>query len=107
MKLNNQGKNHPMYGRRGKDSPMYGKNPEDYMSEEAVKEKRQNQSIAGKKRWEDPKERQKQSEKNKGEKNPAYGRTWMNNGYVRAYPKTQGEIERYLERGYVFGYKLK
>lgn len=99
MKLNNQGKNHP----------MYGKNPEDYMSEEAVKEKRQNQSIAGKKRWEDPKERQKQSEKNKGEKNPAYGRTWMNNGINSVFLKTQEEIEHYIELGYDFGriYKRK
>ena len=31
----------------------------------------------------------------------------MNNGYVRVYPKTQEEIDHYLELGYSIGYKLK
>lgn len=47
-----------------------------------------------------------QSEKKKAEKNPAYGRTWMNNGITRVYPKTPDEIEHYRKLGYTFGRKL-
>ena len=45
----------------GEKNAMYGKNSEDYMTQEAVIEKRKNQSIAQKKRFEDKKEREKTS----------------------------------------------
>lgn len=74
MKLHNHGENSYWYGKRGKETSMYGKNSEDYMSEEAIKEKRKKQSIAGKKRYEDLEERKKQSERMKGENNPMYNK---------------------------------
>ena len=43
----------------GEKNAMYGKNAEDYMTQEAVIEKRKNQSIAQKKRFKDKKEREK------------------------------------------------
>ena len=43
----------------GEKNAMYGKNAEDYMTQEAVIEKRKNQSIAQKKRFKDKKERDK------------------------------------------------
>ena len=45
----------------GEKNAMYGKNSEDYMTQEAIIEKRKNQSIAQKKRFEDKKEREKTS----------------------------------------------
>lgn len=110
----------------GEKNPMYGKNAEDYMSPEAIKEKRQKQSESQKKRFEDPKERQKCGLP--GEKNPMWGksrskesrqkqskslkgkfkdRPWMNNGIIRVRPKNQEEIDHYSELGYDFGFKLK
>jgi hypothetical protein len=115
MKLHSQGENHPMWNK--------------HHSEEA----KNKQSIAGKKRYEDPKERKKQSEKlsqywsdenNRNEQSiklkefysdpknrkmiadNTTGRTWMNNGYVRAYPKTQEEIDYYTSLGYHPGFKI-
>ena len=44
-KLHTQGEKNPMYRKNGKDNPMYGKNHEDYMSIEAIKEKRRKQST--------------------------------------------------------------
>ena len=45
----------------GEKNAMYGKNSEDYMTKEAIIEKRKNQSIAQKKRFNDKKEREKTS----------------------------------------------
>ena len=97
MKLHNQGENNPMYGKsfseetkekqsdvkKSEKNPMYGKNAEDYMSEAAIKEKRQKQSKAMSKR------------------------PWMNNGIIRVRPKTQEEIDYYTSLGYHPGFKLK
>lgn len=46
--------------------------------------------------------------KYRGEKHPLFGThpTWMNNGIIRVFPRTQEEIEYYRERGYQFGKKL-
>ena len=79
----------------------------------------EHQKLHNNVRFKDPKER----EKFKGEKNPFYNKhhdeemrntlseintdaRWMNNGITRVYA-LKDRIEHYLERGYVFGYKLK
>lgn len=53
--------------------------------------------------------KQKISNNMKGEKHPLFGThpTWMNNGIVRVFPRTQEEIEHYRSLGYDFGFKLK
>ena len=38
----------------------------------------------------------------KGEKNPAFGRKWMNNGIEQIYVK-EDEVEKYMELGFVLG----
>ena len=91
-----------MRGRYGELSPNYGKHPTD-KTKELLR-------IKAKEQWSNPdfvkmiKEQKKCT--NQGEENPAFGRTWMNNGINRAYPKPE-EINYYLEKGYNFGYKLK
>lgn len=76
--LSHKGEKNPMYGRKGKTPWNKGKKGVQQV-------------------W------------NKGENNPNYGThpTWMNNGIVRVFPKTQEEIDHYLDLGYDFGYKLK
>ena len=80
----------------GENHPMYCKNSEDYMTEEAIKEKRQKQSIAGKKRYKDPKERKKTGDVTRN-------CPWMNNGVTECRPKTQEEIYHYINLGYKYG----
>lgn len=71
-------------------------------------ESRLKMSIKTKKRFKDPIERQKQSERVKkvvqGENNPAFGHKWMTNGIDRIYPHIS-ECDKYLELGYHFGMK--
>lgn len=67
---------------KGKNNPMYGKNAEDYMTEEAIREKRR-----------------KYSESMKGvNKN----RKWMNNGSTNVFVK-ESDTEKYLQDGWTFG----
>ena len=57
-----RGENHPLYGIRGKDSHNYGR--------EHTAESKSNMSAAQRKRYSDPKER----DKHRGEKNAFYGK---------------------------------
>lgn len=67
---------------KGEKNPMYGKNSEDFMTEEAIREKRR-----------------KYSESMKGvNKN----RKWMNNGAKNAFV-SENEVGEYIKNGYVFG----
>ena len=62
----------------GEKNAMYGKNAEDYMTQEAIIEKRKNQSIAQKKRFKDKKEREKCG--HHGENHPMYGKGYKISG---------------------------
>ena len=62
----------------GEKNAMYGKNAEDYMTQEAIIEKRKNQSIAQKKRFKDKKEREKCA--SHGESHPMYGKGYKISG---------------------------
>lgn len=60
------------------------------------------EGVTGIKRSEETK--QKISESKQGEKNPAFGRKWMNNKYYKIYAKPEW-IEKLLAKGFEFGYK--
>ena len=67
---------------KGENNPMYGKNSEDFMTEEAIREKRR-----------------KYSESMKGvNKN----RKWMNNGEKNVFV-AENEVDEYIKNGYIFG----
>lgn len=109
-KIHKQGERNPMYGKEPWNKGQHGK-----CSEETKKK----QSELAKKRWEDSKGRKGKEPWNKGKKgknSPNYGEKsvmygthpkWMNNGITRVFPKTQEEIDHYIELGYDFGWKLK
>ena len=88
-------------GLSGENNPMWGKSPSE--------ETRKRQSEVMKRRYEDPKARQKTSEAlNRPEGKVKIcdrnkNRRWMNNGINSVFLKTQEEIEHYRELGYIFG----
>lgn len=75
----------------GENNPMFGKSSWDFMSEDDKK-----------KRYE------KIKENNKGERNPAFGRTWMYHPQLnkRKYAKPE-EVDILLDLGYVIGQNFK
>lgn len=70
--------NHPNV-HKGENNPMYGKNAEDYMTEEAIKLKRERTSTSLKKFWSNKSESYKQDF---GEKMRNIWKDKYNNGYV-------------------------
>lgn len=68
----------------GNKNPMYGKNAEDYMTPEAIIEKRK-----------------KQSEAMKGNKNNL-GKKWINNGTTNKFVN-QDDLDKYIQDGWKLG----
>lgn len=74
--------------RTGENNSMYGKNSEDYMTPEAIAEKRRKMSKAGKGRPKSDEHKRKISEASKGLRK---GNKWYNNGQIEIFQKTMPE----------------
>ena len=79
----------------GKNNPMYGKNAEDYMTLEAVQQKRQRQSTSIKEYYKNPENRKKCG---KG----SLGKKCINNGNINKLVYSS-ELELFLNNGWQLG----
>lgn len=87
----------------GQNNPMYGKNCEDYMTQEAIKIKREKVSgmNSSSKR---PEVREKMSNSKKGKKTncSTKGLKWINDGTCEKYVHQQ-ELQKYIDNGWETG----
>ena len=110
----NSGERNGMYGKgyllKGERNGMYGKSHSKESLEKA-KQTRANKSEEAKAIEHENRSKALQGREpwnkgckgiNSGEKNPAFGRKWMNNGKEQLYVK-KDEQEHYLSLGYIFG----